>query len=199
MSSAIVDSETRRFGRLMHYAGVLATVLTATVGYSLACAPVKQSTADTAQRIDELLLSTRNGPSIRKHHAKAALELADVSQRIEQIKGRVPSKPSAGEFLKEITRIASDEQLSLRNFHPETPVEHDGYSELDIKLQGDGSYASICSFFDRLSKLKRLSKVKSLTLSADDNSGEYPLEATLTIYYGLEGKKAETMREARDD
>ena len=56
----IIDDETRRFGRLLHYAGLLVTVLCATLGYSLIHSPTAQKIADTLVRIEEVLLSVQN-------------------------------------------------------------------------------------------------------------------------------------------
>jgi hypothetical protein len=53
-------------------------------------------------------------------------------------------------------------------------------------LKGQGSYASICAFIDKLSKLNRLSKVRDLKLQAADGASEYPMTATLIIYFGLQ-------------
>jgi hypothetical protein len=45
----------------------------------------------------------------------------------------------------------------------------------------------VCTFIEQLTKLTRLSKIKDLTLSAGDNPAEYPMTATLVIYFGLRG------------
>jgi hypothetical protein len=63
---------------------------------------------------------------------------------------------------------------------------------MEVTLKGTGSFASICSFVDRLAKLRRLSKVKNLTLSAGDDSNNYPMTATLVIYFGLQGKDSQS-------
>ena len=67
-------NETRRFGRLLHYAGVLATVVCATAGYSLVHAPTIDAIADTSARIEELMLSVQNAPVIREQHRKVSRE-----------------------------------------------------------------------------------------------------------------------------
>jgi hypothetical protein len=52
---------------------------------------------------------------------------------------------------------------------------------------------------DRLSKLERLSKVKDLTLSAEGDASEYPMTATLVIYFGLRGKEAAEAKPPQED
>jgi hypothetical protein len=68
---------------------------------------------------------------------------------------------------------------------------------MEVTLKGQGSFASICSFVDQLARLKRLSKVKNLTLSASDSPSEYPMTATLVIYFALQGKDAPSPQEGR--
>jgi len=193
----VIDDETRRFGRMLHYAGVLATVVSAAAGYSLVHAPTLHAVAERFARIEELTLSLQNAPVVRQQHRKVSEKLREVTTRIADVQRRVPPDANAGEFLKELTQLASAEQLAIKNFYPEKPQNKSGYAEMEVTLHGAGSFASICSFVDRLGKLKRLSKVKNLTLSAPDTSDDYPMTATLVIYFALQGRDVETAREGR--
>lgn len=197
MAQHPIDDETRRFGRLLHYAGLLATVLCATASYSLLHAPTAHAIAETSARIEEIMLSVQNAPVIREQHRKVSDKLRQVTTRIADVRQRVPRDADAGEFLKEVTRIASAEQLAIKDFQPQTPASRNGYAEMQVTLKGQGSFASICTFVDRLNKLTRLSKVKDLTLSAEDDTTEYPMTATLVIYFGLRGKDAQPAKEER--
>jgi Tfp pilus assembly protein PilO len=193
----VIDEETRRFGRLLHYAGVLAMVLCVTAGYSWVHAPTVDAIADKSALMEELRLSVQNAPVMREQHRKVSEKLSEVNTRIAEIQRRVPRDADAGEFLKAVTQLASEEQLAIKDFQPQPPEIRDGYAERQITLKGAGSYTSICSFLDRLSKLKRLSKVKDLTLTAGGDASEYPMTATLVIYFGLRGKEATPAKPAR--
>jgi len=197
MSVHVIDDETRRFGRLLHYAGMLATVLCAGVGYSFLHAPAIEAIANTSTRIEELTLSAQNAPVIREQHRKASDKLREVTTRIANVQRRVPRDANAGEFLKEVTQLASSEQLAIKGFQPEKPENKAGYAEMRVTLSGAGSFASICTFVDRLTKLTRLSKVRDLTLSASDTGTEYPMTATLVIFFGLRGDDPEPAEEGR--
>jgi Tfp pilus assembly protein PilO len=172
----------------LHYAGVLAIVVSATAGYSLVHAPTLHAVANRSARIEELTLSMKNAPVIRDQHAKVSEKLREVTTRIAEVQRRVPPHANAGEFLQEITKLASAEKLAIKDFSPEKPLAKNGYAEMEVTLKGAGSFASICSFVDRLAKLKRLSKVKNLSLSTSDTASEYPMTATLVIYFALQGK-----------
>ena len=193
----IIDEETRRFGRLLHYAGVLATVVCATAGYSFLHAPAVHEIAETSARIDELLASVRNGPVMREQHRIATEKLREVTTRIANLQRRVPRDADAGEFLKEVTQLASAGQLSIKDFQPDKPEIKNGYAEMQVTLKGQGSFGSICTFVDQLTKLTRLSKIKDLTLSVGENATEYPMTATLVIYFGLRGNDEASAQEGR--
>src|SRR5688572_32140806 len=103
----VIYEELRRFGRLLHYAGVLATVLCAAAGYSLVHAPSIDAVADTSARIQELTLLIENAPIMREQHQKASKALNEVTTTIADVQRKVPRDADAGEFLKELTQIAS--------------------------------------------------------------------------------------------
>lgn len=185
-----IDEDLRRFGRLLHYAGLLAAVLCAAGSYSFLHAPSTKTIAHTSGKILELEMLIQNAPIMREQHRTVTKKLEEVTTRIAAVQARVPLDADAGQFLKEVTKLASEEQFAIKDFTPDKPQEHNGYAELPVTLKGSGSYASICRFLDRLSKLGRLSKVKDLSLSAEGDASEYPMTATLVIYFGLRGKQA---------
>lgn len=186
----VFDDELRQFGRFLHYGGVLVAVICATVLYSFVHTPAIDRTADTSARIEELKILSKNAAIMREQHQKVSEKLQHVQARIDDIQRRVPQNADAGEFLKEVTQLASAEHLALKDFTPQAPANRNGYAEMQITLAGNGSYASICRFVDRLSKLQRLSKVKDLRVTAEGGTNEYPMTATLVIYFGLRGKES---------
>jgi Tfp pilus assembly protein PilO len=197
MATQVFDDDTRRFGRLLHYGGLLAAVLGATAVYSLLHAPTVHATAETSIRIEEIRLSAQNAPLLRERHRQVSDQLAAVERRIAAVHARVPTDADAGAFLKAVTQLASEEKLDIRDFQPEKPVAKTGYAEMEVKLNGAGSFHSICGFLDRLARLPRLAKVKSLTVSADDDSNKYPMTATLIIYFGISNTAGSQSKEVR--
>jgi len=173
-------------------------ILCITAGYSLVHVPTMDSVTTTSARIEELKMSIQNSLVMRAQHKKVSEKLHEVTSRIADVQARVPRDADAGEFLKQVTKIATAEQLTIKDFTPEKPEKRDGYAEMRVTLRGSGSYASICNFVDRLSKLKRLSKVKDLSLSVEGDASEYPMTATLVIYFGLRGKDAAPAKSAQE-
>jgi Tfp pilus assembly protein PilO len=193
----VIDEQTRRFGRLLHYAGVLVMVVCTTAGYSFLHAPAVNSIVETSNRIEELMLSVQNAPIIRDQHRLVSAKLEAVTTRIAKVQRSVPQAADEGEFLHQVTQLASEEKLAIKEYHPEKPEVKSGYAEMQVTLKGEGSFASICTFVDHLNRLDRLSKIKDLTLSSETDGTEYPMTATLVIYFGLTGSDAEPAQEGR--
>ena len=194
----VIDEETRRFGRMLHYAGVLATVLSVWAGYKYIHAPTVESINATSAQIDELMLSVQNATIIREQHRIVSAKLHEVTTQIANLQQRVPTNDDSGEFLNQLSQLAHDEQVSITAFNPEKPEPRAGYTEMYVTLKGTGSFRSICMFVDKLSKLPRLSKVKDFTLSADEGSTEYPLSATPLIYFGPRRNQTESSQDGRN-
>lgn len=194
---SVIDADTRRFGRLLHYAGVLVTVVCASIGYSFLHAPAVHAIADTAARIDEVVLSVQNAPVIRSQHKIVSEKLKEVTTRIANVQRRVPQTSDEGDFLHQLTQLAGNEKLAIKEYNPGKAEARNGYAEMQVTLKGEGSFGSICTFVDRLNKLARLSKIKELTLEAEDSRDEYPMTATLVIYFALRGSDVESAQEGR--
>jgi Tfp pilus assembly protein PilO len=139
-------------------------------------------------RIEELSLSVENAVAIHEQHDKVSERLATIKERIATVKQRVPIEADSGKFLEEVSRIAGEEKLTIKNFEPGKATPKDGYTQMEVVLSGRGSYTSVCTFFDRLSSMSRLSKLQNLSLTASGGGSEYPVTATLIIYFGLRGK-----------
>jgi Tfp pilus assembly protein PilO len=190
MSSPVLDDKTLQFGRLLHYAGLAIVLIGGAATYSWCYAPVEKNIVDTEMRIEELTISAGNAAAIRREHARLSSHLHDIEARYNALEERVPLNAEAGGFLKHVSEIAREEQLVISNFQPAQSVEGDGFMAMEVMLDGKGSFKSICSFFERLAKIQRLSKVKDLSVSVDPLTNDYPMKATIVIYFGLQGEGA---------
>jgi len=186
MSSLVLDKETLQFGRLLHYAGFAIALIVGTIGYAQLYTPIEENILNVEMKIDELTQSKQNAAAIYSAHERLSNRLQGIATRYAELRRRVPTNAEAGGFLKYVSEIAQDEKLTIFNFQPANSVESEGYTTMEVMLNGKGSFASICAFFDRLAKVKRLSKVKDITISVDRQSDEYPMKATLIIYFGLQ-------------
>lgn len=184
-STDVLDVETRRFGRLLHSAGAVVAALCGVIGFTYIYAPTESSIMQRAASIEELNLSVQNAPAVRSEHEKLVERLEDLQRSTATLKQRVPQDANAGTFLRDVSTTARNEELAISNFRPEKPVDREGFTEMEVTLTGKGSYKSICTFFDRLAGLSRLSKVQDLSVSTEETEDQLSMTATLIIYFGL--------------
>jgi Tfp pilus assembly protein PilO len=189
MSSPAFDDETLRFGRLLHYAGLAIVLVTAALAYHWFYSPVEADILDAEMKIDALDVAKNNFNVILREHDRLTSHLQEIEARYAALEERVPINAEAGGFLKHISEIAGEEHLEISNYQPaDVTIPGNGYAAMEVMLDAKGNYQSICRFFDRLSKIQRLSKVKDLSVSVDPLSDDYPLKATIIIYFGLKGE-----------
>jgi Tfp pilus assembly protein PilO len=189
MSSPAFDDETLRFGRLLHYAGLAIVLVTAALAYHWFYSPVEADILDAEMKIDALDVAKNNFNVILREHERLTSHLQEIEARYAALEERVPINAEAGGFLKHISEIAGEEHLEISNYQPaDVTIPGNGYAAMEVMLDAKGNYQSICRFFDRLSRIQRLSKVKDLSVSVDPLSDDYPLKATIIIYFGLKGE-----------
>jgi Tfp pilus assembly protein PilO len=186
-TTQVLDPETRRFGWLLHCAGLIVVLLCGAFYYSWIFEEAKDSIVKLSADIEELKLSVQNAPVVRRTHDELSQRLDGLKSRMAELGQRVPPTADAGKFLGEVSRIAREETLAISEIQPDKPMVKDGFTEMEVKLTAEGDFKSICSFFDRLNKLSRLSKVKSLAVSTPSTTEKLPMTATIVIYFGLRG------------
>ncbi|MGD9637330.1 MAG: type 4a pilus biogenesis protein PilO [Pirellulales bacterium] len=190
MSSPVIDQQSLRFGRLLHYAGLAIVLIVGATAYNWFYTPLEKHILDTQLQIEDLEIMGRNAAAIRREHTRLTEHLKDIEARYAALESRVPLNAEAGSFLKHVSEIAHEERLEISNFQPAQSIHGNGYTAMEVMLDGKGAFPSICSFFQRLSKIQRLSKVKDLSVSVDPQADEYPMKATIVIYFGLKSEEA---------
>lgn len=192
MHSDVIDDDTKRLGRLLHYGGFAAVLILGATAFHWMYVPVQKDIFDVEIRLDELTQTARNADAIRDEHHRLSSRLEKIEDRYATLRRRVPQNAEAGSFLKDVSEIAKEEKFEIDNFQPTGSTEETGYSAMEVLLEGQGSFGSICSFFDRLSKIQRLSKVRRLSILVDSRAetGTYPIEATIVIYFGLKAQRS---------
>ena len=158
----------------------------------LAYAPTNRNIQDTTALIDELKQSVQNAPVIRREHEQASQNLQAVTQRLQKLRSGCRRTPRRGNSSDKSRKSPRSSTSPSAIFNRRERPTRDGYAEMEVALTGKGSFESIAAFFDRLSRLPRLSKVKSLTLSTGSTPNEYPMKATLVIYFGLQDADTKT-------
>ncbi len=153
--------------------------------YALFHVPLHRHEDEQLARIADLRVLLHNNTNVHTSHRTLREAMHKLQNQITEVRQRIPGSPLEGEFLSEATRLALEEQIIIETFHRQNMTTFSDYSEVDVVLQGRGSYASICRFLFRVSELDRMSTVRSMTIERDGAEDSYPFKVVYSLQYGI--------------
>lgn len=122
---------------------------------------------------------------------QAESQLADLGTKLIEISQKLPSDLQINDLSKTIDQIAIETGVKIRSKRPGDLVKMDIVEELPIDVTLEGSYAELGTFIFRISKLDRVSRVKSFKIdSVNDKLGKnLKFEGVIAGYRMIEEKK----------
>ena len=177
--------------RIIHAVGLATMLATAYVAWLLVLGPIEQRRMDCDNRFGELEPLLASSSEVEQHHRDLTEQRDEIEQRASAFRERIPDQPHEAEFLGQIAQLADRVGLQIRDYRPGTSSTCDSYSQMEVVLAGEGTYASICRFLDELGQLSRLTTVARLEITTQKGSDIYPVTMTLVIYFGA-GRDNET-------
>ncbi len=185
MLAAERQNDLRRYGLLIHGAG-LAVLLCLGMAYYFAVAPIlRASRSEDTARETELLEQLENAARIREEHALFHERLTEAEELADSIRERIPDQAQESQFLGAITDAASKYGISIRNFAVGKISERDTHYEVAISFGSSGDYVGVCRFLDTLMAMPRVVTVEQLTIHANDDSEIYPFTLNLLLPFAI--------------
>jgi type IV pilus assembly protein PilO len=93
-------------------------------------------------------------------------QVSQLEQRLENLKQVLPEEKDVADILRQVQGLATQSNLSIQRFTPQTPVQQALYAEIPYRLQAEGTYHNLGLFFDRISKFPRIISVSDITIRA---------------------------------
>ena len=116
-------------------------------------------------------------PSLLKQTEEMKSDYKDLDRKL-------PKRTEIAGFLRNISsNLAEESNLINESFTPGSPSKEDLYHTLPIKMKLQGSFLSLVSFFDRINKMKRVTRVKNLKIDVNPKTDDLDVEMTLNIYF----------------
>jgi type IV pilus assembly protein PilO len=106
-------------------------------------------------------------------------EVAQLEAKLETLKRILPPEKETPDLMRKVQALASQSNLTIKNFTPSAVVNRDFYQEWPINVSVDGSYHNLGMFFDRVSRLSRLVNIGNLKISSrNDQTVSSTISAT---------------------
>jgi Tfp pilus assembly protein PilO len=155
--------------------------------YGFVYCPLRDHQSSQRVRIEELQTLLRNNANVHTAHRELRGTVTELEEQIAAVRRRIPNEPLEATFLSDATSVAEQEQLQIENFRRLAIDTFPDYSEVDVVINGRGSYASICRFMHRVSQLDRLSTVRRLTIESNNTTApHYPFEVVYSLQFGMQ-------------
>ena len=130
--------------------------------------------AELEQKRSEVAQAERDQVELERFQG----EVDDLNNRLQALSAVLPERQEAAALLRRLVTFAQQSNLTLRAFRPQAPVIREMHSEWPIRLELDGTYHNLGSFFDRVSKFPRIINISDVIIRAKEAP---ELNLTITV------------------
>ncbi len=88
-----------------------------------------------------------------------------LQQRLEEKKKNLPEDANMDQLLKTLNELSEKSDMRIIQFVPQAEVAQAFYAEIPVKMDIEGNYSEIATFFDKLSKEDRIINVTDISMS----------------------------------
>jgi type IV pilus assembly protein PilO len=113
--------------------------------------------------INRGLTTARRLPEFRK-------ELTDLQAQLDRLRAVLPEERDVADLLRRVQAMATQSNLTIRGFTPQTVATRQLHVEWPIGLQLDGTYHDFGAFLERVSKFPRIINVSGIVIRAKENA-----------------------------
>jgi type IV pilus assembly protein PilO len=99
-------------------------------------------------------------------------QVANLKQQMEIESRIVPSEKEVDNFIRMLDAEALKTGIEIRRYTAKPITTREYYAEVPFEMELDGSYYSVLSFFDHVSKLERIVNISNLLIASTKKPGE---------------------------
>ena len=177
------------FVALAHLGGAATVALAFGAFYMLGFRPLQVRQEADELRSIQLMGLLDNAIEIRREHVQLNRELAELTERVNRARSSAPATSGEGEFLSEVSQIATQEGLTIDDYRRGKVRHLLSHSELEITFKGHGSHADICRFLQRMEATPRAKQIRRIEVESADDSRDYPVEIAFTLFFGMKDQQ----------
>ena len=117
-------------------------------------------------RLTALRADIAKGVNTARQLPQFQKQVSDLENRLENLRQVLPEEKDVADILRRIQTLATKSNLAIQRFQPGKVVQQKLYQEIPYKLQAEGTYHNLGSFFDQISKFPRIINVSEISIKA---------------------------------
>lgn len=168
--------------------GVVLIAASAAAFYYLAWSPerpvLEQARAEEAQLLATLEQKAKKAANLEQYKA----QLKEMEQSFGAMLRQLPNKTEVPSLLVDISQKGLEAGLEQKLFQPASPVQHDFYAELPIRIRLTGDFHSIGNFVSGVAALPRIVTLHdiNITKAGGRSGGGLEFDVTAKTYRYLD-------------
>jgi type IV pilus assembly protein PilO len=159
-------------GKMPWYAQVGAFVVLSLAGagafWNFYAKPARESIDARNAQLSTLREEIRKGEIYKRRLPEVRRQIADLEQQLERLRAVLPEEKDVADLLRRIQGMATQSNLAIRGFTPQSVATKQMHAEWPIGLQLEGSYHDLGGFLERVSKFPRIINISSIKIKARD-------------------------------
>ena len=130
--------------------------------------PIRMDMAARETQLKALRADINKGYETAKRLSEFSSQVAELEARLESLKSVLPDAKDAADLLRRMQTVATQSNLTIKNFKPAPTITKQLHAEFPINLELDGTYHNLATFFDRVGKFTRIINISALDVKAKD-------------------------------
>ena len=132
----------------------------------------REANAQAEQALQTKLKENAELESYRPKLKDMEQQVANLKQQMEIENRIVPSEKEVDNFMRMLDAEALKSGIEIRRYTARAVTNREYYAEVPFEMELDGSYYSVLSFFDHVSKLERIVNISNLLIATTKKPGD---------------------------
>jgi type IV pilus assembly protein PilO len=149
---------------------------------------LEKARAEEGRLLTELETKAKKAANLEQYKA----QLAEMEQSFGAMLRQLPNRTEVPSLLVDISQKGLEAGLEQTLFQPASPVQHDFYAELPIRIRMTGDFHSIGNFVSGVAALPRIVTLHDINVSRpgrQSTSGTLQFEVTAKTYRYLDDEE----------
>lgn len=130
--------------------------------------------------IERLETTVSQGTAIESRHKQFKEQLKQLDDQLSRLQAILPAEKETPTVLRSVQQMAAASNLKIGKFTPQPVVPRAFYSDWPIKIEVEGNYDGLGSFFEKISQSARIINVDSIAIAGIDKEKDFNPSKTLT-------------------
>ena len=155
--------------------------------------PAQASIAERRQQLATLRAEIDRGRAMARRLPDFRRQVVELAAQLDTLRAVLPSDQDVADLLRRVQAMATESNLTIRSFTPQTVARKQLHAEWPFGLQLEGTYHNFGAFLERVSRFPRIINVSNIKLAARDaqtTAATVAIDATAMTFVLLENAPA---------